>query len=271
MALIHEVRLILSMALSIASCLQCGAFFLQHPEPFDRADLSPRITKIRGSVYLVEDLNFWKTNSVFYASQEGIVFFDATYSVDSAARVLWKAASLSEAAYIGLVLTGSELNRSGGIAAFELEKVPIYMHENTARDLKVRWAGMQDQMAASFGSWRRGNYAGPDGVFDNHLDILGGRVRVLFPGPAHSPGNLIVYFPRERVIYGGDLLSDPMYFYGNAAWAGYRNVWPLLGMLPADTYVSGHGDPLRGASFPDAVRRLAEERGRSLPPPVTTK
>ena len=251
----------------------CSALNLQRPEPSDRSDASPRVTHIRGSVFLVEDFNYWKTNSVFYAGPDGIVFFDATYTTYSAARVLWKAAALTDAKYIGLILTGHGLHRSGGIEAFEREGVPIYMHENTARELKTRWTTMQAEMATQFGSWPKGAYAGPDGVFDDHLDILNGRARVLFPGPAISPGNLIVYFPEERIVYGGSLLSDPLYFLGGADLRGYRGVWPAVRSLPAETYVSGHGDPLRGASFPEAVRSLSAKaaRIRTGSQPTTTK
>lgn len=242
----------------------CGCLVARRSEPADRGDLSVRVTRIRGHVYLVEDFNYWKTNSVIYAGPDGIVFFDATYSVNSAVRVLWKAAAASEARHIGLVLTGAGLHRSGGLAAFAAAEVPIYMHEATAGQLRTEWPRMQDRMVDSFGSWTRGKYTGPDGVFDDHLDILSGRVVVIYPGIAHAPGNLLVYFPEERLLYSGSLLSDPLYFRSQMVPQGYERVRRLLESLPVDVFVSGHGSPLRGASFPQTVSALVRS-ARSSP------
>jgi len=221
--------------------------------PIDRSDLPLKITRVRGHLYLVEDFNYWKTNSVFYAHPEGIVFFDATWTVKSAGRLIWKAATKSEADYIGLVVTGFPLHRTGGIAAFRSADVRIYMHERTPPLLRDRWDEMQREMAESFGSWRESDLAAPDGIFDRRLSILGGKIKVLYPGPAHTPDNVVAYFTEERVLYGGSLVSDPPMFLRYADFKKYREALHALRRFDFDLVISGHGQARQG---PDIIERL---------------
>lgn len=252
--------------LCIAAVLCCGCLLPRpNPEPIDRADLTPTITHIRGHVYLVEDHNYWKTNSVIFAHPDGIAFFDAGYTPATAARMIWKATAHSEARYAGLILTDFQLHRSGGIAQFEQEVVPIYMHEKTARLLQQNWQTLQKSMADSFASWRLMPSAGPDGLFDKRIDILGGLVQVSFPGHAQNPGNLVVYFRDERILFAGSLLAKPAYFLDYADPEGYPAAYRTMEQLGAEILISGHGQALYGPellpqALLDARQRLRLQR-----------
>jgi glyoxylase-like metal-dependent hydrolase (beta-lactamase superfamily II) len=74
------------------------------------------------------------------------------------------------------------------------------------------------------------------------LTIGGREVRLIQVGPAHTPGDLIVFVPDARVVFAADVL-----FVGTTPvmWAGPVAGWlaaldTLLG-LEADVYVPGHG------------------------------
>ena len=222
--------------------------------PIDSSDLPLKITHVRGPLHLAEDFNYWKTNSVFYAHPEGIVFIDAGWSEKTARQLLWKAAVKCDADYLGVIVTGFQLHRTGGLAAFAENDVKIYMHEKTPELLESRWSGMQREMA-DFGSWREGPRVGPHRVFDKKLSILDGSVIVLYPGPAQTPDNLAVLFPRERVLYGGSLVSDPQYFMKDANLDNFVQALDFLNQFDFDLVISGHGVALQKRDIIERLKR----------------
>jgi len=69
----------------------------------------------------------------------------------------------------------------------------------------------------------------------------GRRIRILFPGRAHTGGDLVVHLPDDRVLITGDMLSTGVPFMGD----GYVRDWPAtlegLKALEFDWIVPGHG------------------------------
>ena len=97
----------------------------------------------------------------------------------------------------------------------------------------------------------------PTRTFSGELDLdVGGRqVRLIQVGPAHTPGDLVVWIPDAKVAIAADIL-----FIGVTPimWAGPVEGWlaalELLLELGAERFVPGHG-PVCG---PDEVQRLIE-------------
>jgi glyoxylase-like metal-dependent hydrolase (beta-lactamase superfamily II) len=87
----------------------------------------------------------------------------------------------------------------------------------------------------------------PTRTFSERLDItLGEReIQILNFGRGVTPGDAIMYLPRERILVTGDLLVNPVTF----ALSGYPTEWvrvlETLNTLPAEIIVTGHGEPLR--------------------------
>jgi glyoxylase-like metal-dependent hydrolase (beta-lactamase superfamily II) len=84
----------------------------------------------------------------------------------------------------------------------------------------------------------------PTETFSGTLDVeIGGkRVSLLEVGPAHTKGDVLVYLPRERVVFTGDILfvgSHPV------MWEGPVENWiaacDRLLALDVDVIVPGHG------------------------------
>lgn len=90
---------------------------------------------------------------------------------------------------------------------------------------------------------------------EHGLDVGGREVRLIEVGPAHTPGDLIVWIPDARIAIAADIL-----FIGVTPimWAGPLERWVAalerLLDLGAERFVPGHG-PLCG---PNEVRRLIE-------------
>lgn len=97
---------------------------------------------------------------------------------------------------------------------------------------------------------------GPDRTFtgEESVDVGGREVRLIQVGPAHTPGDALVYVPDARLLYAGDIL-----FVGGTpiAWAGPIERWvaalDLILDMDVTAVVPGHG-PVSGKAEVAAMR-----------------
>jgi cyclase len=97
---------------------------------------------------------------------------------------------------------------------------------------------------------------GPDRTFsgEESVDVGGREVRLIQVGPAHTPGDALVYVPDARLLYAGDVL-----FVGGTpiAWAGPIDRWiaalDLVLDMDVATIVPGHG-PVSGKAEVSTMR-----------------
>lgn len=90
------------------------------------------------------------------------------------------------------------------------------------------------------------------------------RVKVFYPGPAHTADNLVVYFPKRHVLFGGCMIKPRNLGYlGDAdvkSWAASaRN----LKRFDAQVVVPGHG-PWGGPELVDQTIETAKAAAASL-------
>jgi len=92
-------------------------------------------------------------------------------------------------------------------------------------------------------------------------------IRVMNFGRAVTPGDTIVYLPKEKLALIGDLIVNPVTF----ALGGYPSEWlkalEKVDELDASTMVTGHGDPLKDKELLHAtmaVMRILLQRGKEL-------
>jgi cyclase len=116
----------------------------------------------------------------------------------------------------------------------------------------------------------------PTRTFKDRLDLtLGDRqVQLLNFGRAVTPGDAVMYLPKERVVAVGDLVVNPVTF----ALSSYPTEWvralERVDGLPADVIVTGHGEPLRDKTllrntlevFRVLLREGKAAHGRGLDP-----
>lgn len=86
----------------------------------------------------------------------------------------------------------------------------------------------------------------PTTLIEDRLDLdLGGKpARILYVGPAHTAGDVIVFLPEDRVLFGGDVMWR---YCTPIGWEGTFERW-LEGLdrmveLDPEVIVPGHGPP----------------------------
>ncbi len=259
----QTVLLVFILTAGAAACLR--PWIRDNAVPMDHNDLPLKVERLRGSIFLVQDYNYWKTNQLIYAHPEGIYFFDATWTYKGARQMIWKGAANSYADFRGVILTGFPVHRTGGLSTFRAQGVKIIAHRSTEALLVRNWKAMQREMAATFDTWRELPLTKPDGVFDDEAQLLGGRIRLLHMPGAYTPDNSVVLFTEERVLYGGSLLSAPLVLTQYADLEAYAAALDRVEALDFDTIIAGHGRAVRDRSLLNEIRaevnaRLNERR-----------
>jgi cyclase len=100
----------------------------------------------------------------------------------------------------------------------------------------------------------------PTTLFDDRLtlDLDGVRVELLYVGPAHTAGDVIVHLPAQRIVFTGDVLfrlCTPIGWEGT--FANWIAALDRIVALAPDVIVPGHG-PLCGREGPREMRAYLE-------------
>jgi len=125
------------------------------------------------------------TNGLLLETASGSVLIDAGWSVKQAEALLQFAEVRLHRPVVRAIITHSHQDRSGGVAALQKRKLPVLMHTETARLLGVTGTSIETLRS------------------ERVLRIGSERLEVFFPGHGHAPDNLVVWLPRQRLLYGG--------------------------------------------------------------------
>jgi glyoxylase-like metal-dependent hydrolase (beta-lactamase superfamily II) len=155
-----------------------------------------------------------RPNAGFLVTTEGVVVIDALASPAQGERLLATVRAATRQPVRWLVLTHHHPDHHFGAIVFRRAGAKVIAHRDS------RTLASEGGKAALVADWTR--VVGADAMrgfeFANVPDRpvtgsdtlrLGGRLLVISsPGPAHSPGDLTVWLPKERVLFAGDLLIE---------------------------------------------------------------
>jgi cyclase len=196
------------------------------------------VTKLTDNVYLAKGgVGSNQDNVGFVVGKTGVILVDSKDSAESETNVLAEIAKITPKPVNTVIVLHSD--HMLGLAALPAG-VTIIAHENTKKEMQVataRDAAPQDRLPTKL-------------ITKNEkLTIDGVRVQLFHWAPAHTSGDLIVYFPAEKVVFGGDLIvtdraPDDMPLHSDLHGSAKGWIENMKGMLAlkADIYVTGHGD-----------------------------
>jgi glyoxylase-like metal-dependent hydrolase (beta-lactamase superfamily II) len=83
----------------------------------------------------------------------------------------------------------------------------------------------------------------------------GGReIEILFLGRGHTGGDVVVFLPKERIVFTGDLLLQGPSYMGDAWLDEWAETLDRVKALDFDLIVPGHGEPFSDRAHIDAVQ-----------------
>jgi cyclase len=237
---------------------------------------------VGGSVYVMTGAG---CNVVFRATDEGVLVADSGEKPALADKVIAKIREVSDKPIRYLVFThyhhivGAEgFPQSAIVIAHARTRDNIPLYRKTLSELFEKNIGELEEKAARLTSeknpdlekvetqinLRKKQLEGikqqtdvlPQLTFDRSITIfLGGqRVELLYFGPGHTDGDVLVYFPEEKVLYVGDLLYTNGWVPrldgdAGASVDGWLEILGRVAEMDVDTIVPGHGEAVGKEGF----------------------
>jgi cyclase len=144
------------------------------------------------------------------------------------------------------------------IAVLKQGKTPggRLLTEDEKKEVQEILPGLEQQ-AAEFQTMV---YQPPTLTFVDKLDIdIGNReVQVRHLGRGNTPGDTIVYLPKEKILVGGDLLVYPIPYMYDGYPAEWVQTLQRMAQLDAQVIVPGHGPILRDKTYLSLVIDLLQ-------------
>jgi cyclase len=117
-----------------------------------------------------------------------------------------------------------------------------------------------DRRPAIIAELKNVNFQSATLTFDRDLSIdLGNReVQVKFLGRGNTPGDAVVYLPKEKILVAGDLVVHPLPNVLDGYPAEWIHTLQNLAQLDAETIVPGHGPILHDKTYIYLLRDLMQ-------------
>src|ERR1700681_4677911 len=207
-----------------------------------------KVTNIKGNVYVTQGGAGGNTGII--VGTTGVIVVDTKTTVESSKDVQAEIAKITPKKVDTAILTHSDGDHVNGLAGFPAG-LTIISQENCKKEMEAsagtRGAAPQDRLPTN------------TIAKDETMTIDGVRVRLLHWAPAHTSGDLVIYLPVQKIVFGGDLLvtnrpDTNIHVDKQGSVSGWmENVKGMIA-LDADTYVTGHGDLM---TKDDAKKKLA--------------
>ena len=219
-----------------------------------QANASVSVMPLRAGAYWVSG---GVSNTGFVIGAAGVVAIDPQKYASVAQRELAEIANITPKPVDIMIVTHADPDHVNGLPGWPAG-MRIIAHENAAAEIAINLTDT-DPFDQPPPPEVKGYTPTETLRFSKDLVLDGLRVRLIHVGPAHTDGDLVVYFPDLKIVYAGDLLTGELYPFIHVVRSGPLAKGPLgalnkhgssLGWiqamstildLDADTYVPGHG------------------------------
>lgn len=246
-AMVNGFRLVGWMGMVLTLLLAAGARAEEAP-PMQARQVSPSAWYVEGVSALGSPANQnFISNAGFVVTPAGVVVIDALGSPALAERLVAQIRQITDRPITHVIVTHYHADHIYGLQTFKALGARIiahaaakeYLNSETARQrLEVSrielapWVNEDTRLVAA-DEWL---------TADKLLQVGGMDFQIKVVGPSHTPEDLVVYLPREKVLFAGDLVFRSRIPYVGKADSRHWIVAlkTLLG-FEANVIVPGHG------------------------------
>lgn len=207
-------------------------------------------------------------NLSFVIGTESVLVVNAGDNAMLASALHTEIRKLTELPVKHVILENGQGHAMLGTSYWQAQGAEVIAHNDAIAEIEAHGADILDRMQRG----RRDKSAGtelatPDRGFDDRLtlDIGGETVEVINLGPAHSPGDIVVWLPAQQIVISGDVAFHErlLPIFEHTDTAGWIETWTEFEALGAEIVIPGHGGP----TTVDVVRQythdyLVDLRGR---------
>jgi len=194
-------------------------------------------------------------NTGFFIGEKEVFVIDAKMDEESAKQMLAEIRKLTPNPIKYVILTHSDGDHVNGLTGFPQEVIVI-AHEQTKKD-----------MDEAFKDPRQRLYL-PSLTFSEKKELYSGNkvIQLLHFGPAHTSGDVVVYFPDEKVAFVGDLFfrgRDPLiHRQKNGSSFGLVETLKNILKLDAEIFANGHSETASRADIESLIKSIEEKQAK---------
>jgi cyclase len=247
------VRMATPVALIALVASAASAFAQQPAAPLTSRQLKPNVWEIEGG----------GGNTTVVVGSNGVIVVDAKTTADQGKQLVDEVKKITPKPITTVFLTHSDGDHVNGLAGFPAG-VKVIAHENNKKEQEAalaaggRGAPPADRLPAQVTTRTREN-----------MTIEGIRVEAYHWAPAHTSGDLVIFFPDQHVVATGDIIAanraddNPnIHLEKNGSPGGWiTNVTELV-KLDADTFVPGHGPLQTKADIQAKLKTVREKHAK---------
>jgi metallo-beta-lactamase class B len=180
---------------SIAITIIC--FFLSGKISGQNPTNSLKISHLTGDFYIFTTYNFYKgdripANGMYLLTNEGAVMFDSPWDTTQFQPLLDSIRMKHNKKVVMCFATHFHEDRTGGLEYYRRLGIRTY----TTR--------LTDELSKKRGMKRAAFLIDKDTVFNAGQYLF----ETYFPGRGHAPDNIVIWFEKEKVLYGGCLVKS---------------------------------------------------------------
>ncbi len=208
-------------------------------------------------------------NLSFIVTSEGVVVVNAGAAYVLAEALHEEIKRVTDQQVVLVINENGQGHAMLGNTYWAEQGVPILAHQDAAAEFEERGYDILDRMQGYNRDKAEGTVVTlPTETFEDRHDLtLGGvKIEVLHLGPAHSPGDISVWLPDEKIVIAGDMAFHErlLPIFEETDTAGWVETWEgPFEDLGAVYVIPGHGHPTNMAQVRRYTRDyLVHLRGR---------
>jgi metallo-beta-lactamase class B len=156
-----------------------------------------QISHLTGDFYVYKTFHDYKgalisANAMYLVTNKGVVLFDGPWDVTQFQPLLDSIKAKHNKEVVMHFATHSHEDRAGGLAFYKQKGIKTYTIKLTDEILKKN-------------NEARANFITPN---DTVFTVGQHSFRVYYPGKGHAPDNIVVWFEKEKVLYGGCFIKS---------------------------------------------------------------
>jgi cyclase len=223
-----------------------------------------KIVKVTENIYEVTGGS--GANTGFFIGENEVLVVDAKMSEESANMMINEIKTMTPNPIKTVILTHSDGDHVNGLPGFP-KGIDVISHINT-----------RTHMEEAFKEEKLKEYL-PNKTFSEKLVLYedSEKIELIYFYPAHTNGDIVVFFPEQKAAFLGDLIflnRDPLvHKHKNGNSFGLVKTLKAVLELDADTFIHGHGEIAQKENIRNLITSLEKkqekikaliEKGKSL-------
>lgn len=161
------------------------------------SDIKLKINHLTGDFYIFTTYNLYKgnrigANGLYVVTNDGVIMIDSPWDTTQYQPLLDSIRVKHNKKVVMNVATHFHEDRTGGLGYYKHQGIKTYTTKQTDELSKKRGMNRAEFLLTNDTTFRIGQYS----------------FQTFYPGQGHAPDNIVIWFEKERILYGGCLIKS---------------------------------------------------------------